>query len=271
MKKFDLIIANPPYGSIGSAITQSIIDNIDFGEFVNLLPATNYRLSKTNLQKHVDPAEITVVYNAFEDAAVLPTVGHVYKEEINDLTPMGFRIETQTDPTTKKYFLANVKRDVTYADMLETNAMAATDGDLSKSIYLPMRLTNDAVGGHCGLASIGPSKKTASYKTALGLISNTSEMLHGTPNLGTYVRFSTEDEKKNCGEFLFGDGFKFVLWLLNSMRVDVAHKAEHEFWLPRVDWHRKWTPREILEDYGYSEEEIAQVEEKMAEYPDLKE
>ena len=89
--------------------------------------------------------------------------------------------------------------------------------------------------------------------------------------MGTYVRFSTEEEKKNCGEFLFGDGFRFVLWLLNSMRVDVAHKAEHEFWLPRVDWGRKWTPRETLEEYGYLEEEIAQAEEKMTEYPDLKE
>ena len=269
MKKFDLIIANPPYGSIGSAITQSIIDNIDFGEFVNLLPATNYRLSKTNLQKHVDPAEITVVYNAFEDAAVLPTVGHVYKEEINDLTPMGFRIETQTDPTTKKYFLANVKRDVTCEDMLDTQKFAKeADQSFDKIIFLPMRLSS---GNHSDLASLSRGTKGLSYRVAMGLVSHQSEVGKDNPQWGIYVRFSTEEEKKNCGEFLFGDGFKFVLWLLNSMRVDAAHKAEHEFWLPRVDWHRKWTPREILEDYGYSEEEIAQAEEKMAGYPDLKE
>ena len=270
-KKFDLIIANPPYGNIGSEITQAIVDCVDYDEFVNLLPATNYRLSKTDLQKHVDPAELTIIHDAFDDAAVLPTVGHVHKEKVNDLTPIGFRIETQTDPITKKYFYANLKKNATYEDMFETQKFAKeANQSFDKTIFLPMRLASGRYSGHSDLASLSRGVKGLPYRIAMGLVSHQSEVGKVNPQCGTYVRFSTEEEKKNCGEFLFGDGFKFVLCLLNSMRVDVANKAEHEFWFPKVDWHRKWTPREILEEYGYSEEEIKEVEAKMSSFPDLK-
>lgn len=29
--KFDIVIANPPYGKIGNEITKAVIDNIDYG------------------------------------------------------------------------------------------------------------------------------------------------------------------------------------------------------------------------------------------------
>ena len=269
MEHFDLIIANPPYGSIGTAITQSVLDQLDFDEFINLLPATNYRLSKTDLQKHVDPAELVTVLHAFEDAAILPTVGHVHKEEINELTPMGFRIETQTDPTTKKYFWENLRRSATCEDMLETPRFAKdADQSFGKTIFLPMRT---ASGAHSGLASLSRGTKGLPYRIAMGLTMHQSEVGKDNPQLGTYVRFATEEEKKNCGEFLFGAGFKFVLWLLNSMRVDAAAKAEHEFWFPKVDWKRKWTPEEILREYGYSESEIEEIVKSWDRFPDLKE
>ena len=41
--KFDLIIANPPYGKPGANITKNIIDNVYFEEYVNLLPANDYK------------------------------------------------------------------------------------------------------------------------------------------------------------------------------------------------------------------------------------
>ena len=49
--KFDIVIANPPYGSIGANITKNIIDNIDFNEYVNLLPANDYKRN-TEKQKY---------------------------------------------------------------------------------------------------------------------------------------------------------------------------------------------------------------------------
>ena len=41
--KFDLIIANPPYGKSGANITKNIIDNVYFEEYVNLLPMNDYK------------------------------------------------------------------------------------------------------------------------------------------------------------------------------------------------------------------------------------
>lgn len=264
---FFLIIANPPYDK-GTDITQAILDKVDFDEYLNLLPATNYRLSKTNLQRHVDPAELEVAKGAFEDAAVLPTVGHVHKDEINKMTPLDFRIETQTDPTTKKYFYENVRRKKTCVGMLETQRFAKDSNQtFSKTIFLPMRL---ASGAHADLASLCRGTQGLAYKVATDAVKSQADVGKANPQCGTYVRFATEEEKRNLGEFLFGDGFKFILWLLNSMRVDVAHKAEHEFWLPRVDWKREWTAEELLKDYGYSEDEIRDLKESWKKFPDFK-
>lgn len=69
--KFDLIIANPPYGKIGANITKNIIDNIEFDEYVNLLPANDYNRNTTkDLYKYVDLDSMTPVNNGFADAAV---------------------------------------------------------------------------------------------------------------------------------------------------------------------------------------------------------
>lgn len=270
MKKyhFDLIIANPPYGSIGTNITEQIIKNIDYNEYVNLMPATNYRLSKTDLQQYVDPADLVIIYNAFDDAAVLPTIGRINKERVNSLTSMEFRIEMQTDLTTKKYFKNNLVRPKVWSDIQDTAKFAnELDQSFSKIIFLPMRLSS---GVHSGLASLSRGTKGLPYRIALDLIKDQSEVGKENPQCGTYVRFNTEQEKQNCGSFLFGSGFKFVLYLLNSMRVDVANKAEHMFWFPKVDWSRPWTPEEILVEYGYTDEEIKQVMTKLEEFPNLK-
>ena len=45
--KFDLIIANPPYGKPGANITKNIIDNVYFEEYVNLLPANDYKRNES--------------------------------------------------------------------------------------------------------------------------------------------------------------------------------------------------------------------------------
>lgn len=270
MKKyhFDLIIANPPYGSIGTNITEQVIKNIDYNEYVNLIPATNYRLSKCDLQQYVDPADLVIIYNAFDDASVLPTIGRVNKARINNLTPMEFRIEMQTDPTTKKYFKNNLVRTATWAGIYETASFAKElDQSFNKIIFLPMRLSS---AGHSALASLSRGTRGLPYRIALDLVKDQSEVGKENPQCGTYIKFSTEQEKQNCGKFLFGAGFKFVLWLLNSMRVDVANSAEHKFWFPKVDWSRSWTPEEILVEYGYTDKEINQVMTKLEEFPSLK-
>ena len=64
--KFDYIISNPPY-EIGNAITKSVIDNVQFDNFINLMPVSDYK--KDGLYKHITAIElIDPAY--FEDANV---------------------------------------------------------------------------------------------------------------------------------------------------------------------------------------------------------
>lgn len=271
MKRYDLVIANPPYGRIGTDVTQAIIDGVDFGEYVNLLPVTNYRLSKRGLQKHVDPAELITTSGGFDDTREQPTLGHVYKEEINGLTPIEFRIKNQKDALSEKYFFENASREATWKKIRDAGGPGGRIDDFSKIAFLPMRFAVGGIGSDRPyMQAIGLSAESASYKVAFDLIRNSSEMVGGTPNCGTYICFETVEEKRNLAEFLFGSGFKFTQWLFSVMKLSVAHSAEHSLWLPRVDWRRAWTPAEILREYGYSEAEITEVESRASAFKELK-
>ena len=45
--KTDLLISNPAYGAIGANITDTLRQKIDYKEFINLLPANDYKRNKT--------------------------------------------------------------------------------------------------------------------------------------------------------------------------------------------------------------------------------
>ena len=90
MKHFDLVISNPPYGGIGTRITQKIVDCVDYGEFVNLLPANDY--FDNGLYNHVadDP---TIITDGFDDAAQTTTVCRLSKSAASHLTPVEARVK----------------------------------------------------------------------------------------------------------------------------------------------------------------------------------
>lgn len=64
--KIDLIIANPPYMK-GNEITNTIINNVAFDDYVNLMPVKYYR--GKDLYKHVEELEL-VDPKAFKDAKI---------------------------------------------------------------------------------------------------------------------------------------------------------------------------------------------------------
>ena len=79
--KFDLIIANPPYGKIGANITKTIINNIEYAEYVNLLPANDYNRNDTkDLYKYVDLDSMTSLKDAFKDAVVTTHCARINKQ-----------------------------------------------------------------------------------------------------------------------------------------------------------------------------------------------
>ena len=70
-KKFDYIIANPPY-AMGNDITKTVVENVEFGKYINLMPVSKYKGKE--LYRYVE--SIDRVENKFEDV----------KDELNSLT-----------------------------------------------------------------------------------------------------------------------------------------------------------------------------------------
>jgi hypothetical protein len=67
--------------------------------------------------------------------------------------------------------------------------------------------------------------------------------------------FSSETEKQNFVKFVY-DNFKFMCKIFTALNCD---GTVHSIAFPKVDWTRSWTLEEILTDYGYTTEEIAEV------------
>ena len=87
--KFDLVISNPPYGRIGAQITKKIIDDVDYKDFINLLPANDYkRVSELwQYQSDMEPCK-----DAFEDAAVTTHVAKIHKNKVNNMSLSAYKI-----------------------------------------------------------------------------------------------------------------------------------------------------------------------------------
>ena len=78
------------------------------------------------------------------------------------------------------------------------------------------------------------------------------------------VNLPTARERDNLANFLYSkDGFRFL-----SMQFDAMQADSVQYWnvFPKVDWTRSWTVQEILKEYNYTDEEIAQVMEELKKY-----
>ena len=72
------------------------------------------------------------------------------------------------------------------------------------------------------------------------------------------IKFNTNLEKTNFASFMYSkDGFRFLCKVFVALNVDSSISLNK--FMPKVDWTRNWTVEEILRDYGYTEEEIAEV------------
>lgn len=80
-KKFDLIIANPPY-NLGNKIIKAIVDNVEFKEFINLMPISCYKTD--NLFNHIKSLQL-VDPKLFDDAKITDNlnIAKISKAELN--------------------------------------------------------------------------------------------------------------------------------------------------------------------------------------------
>ena len=253
--RYDIVIANPPYGKIGNEITKAVVDNIDYGVFVNLLPANDYRRfhKEDALWQYVDINSMRPVVDGFKDAAVTTMMCRVNKDRAYYISEAEFEIENYIDDSLKKYFYENRKR-VHYI------------WDCSKTFILMLRDMN-----HKHL----PYKKdctTYKWNVEESIDMNYLIENHNTRDNRFFISqcvFNTSQEKRNFAKFVYSpDGFRFISKLFTAVNCDGTIKMHV---LPKVDWTRPQTVESILKDYGYTPSEIEEVVADLANFKGMEE
>ena len=265
---YDIIIANPPYGKVGNEITQCIIDNLEWGVYVNLMPANDYRrFNKGNkLYQFVDIRSMKPVIDGFADAAVTTHMALINKERSMYLGEDEFEIENYIDKSLIKYFYGNRQKshyaiDTNFAYLRIDRAETLTP---ETSFIIGVR---DISHGHMPYSRTNMQYKWNVEKSvdAAYLIANQGkhrsnkydkEAINGlTVNS---IEFKTPKEKENFSNFVYSEeGFRFISKVFTAVNCDGLVKEGKVF--PKVSWERKWTVEELLREYEYTEQEIQEV------------
>ena len=252
--KFDIIIANPPYGRIGNEITQGIVDNLEWEVYVNLMPANDYRrFNKANkLYQFVDINSMKPVIDGFRDAAVTTHIALINKERSAYLSEDEFEIENYTDKSLKKYFYETWRRSH-YAI------------DSAKCPYWhngPENISNKTVFilGERDISSkrFPVNKNTVTYKWNVEKVASPEDLHIATNDQLSQIicQFTTEKECKNFTDFCYSNA-DFMSKVFKAVNTDKMKTMGKVF--PKVDWTRPQTVQSILKDYGYTKPEIDEV------------
>lgn len=263
-KEFDLVIANPPYGKIGANITKKVIDTVDFKEYINLLPANDYKRNDSKDLFNYQ-SDMVSIKDGFVDAAVTTHLAKIHKSKVNNMTLDEFERSQYIDRQLDKYFEENSKRTHYAIDAAVATMPKDIAFDSSKSIFINHR---DGANRH-----LAYSKNCAAYSVNVlnRSYADTFEDYgmkadkYGRLFDAALINFNTIVEKQNAAYFMYSiNGFKFISKLFNAINTDswVAISV----WFPKVDWTRSWTVEEILADYGYTEDETKAVMEDLVNY-----
>lgn len=263
-RHFDLIFANPPYGTIGANITKNILDKVDFDEYINLLPIKDI-CRDADLVNHVIDAESIDNGDAFEDAAVTTAVSHVSKEKVNNFGADEFLVSKQTkkDSLLYKYIVANYLKK--YADFAQHDDCSIDDlTKLHNGEYSPTDVGflvshRESANGHLPYSKSAPQYRW-NVLHDLSPAELTTIWIPRTANNKTHailILLPSPEKRDNLAEFCYSeDGFRFLSMQFKAMNSDFA-RYKNVF--PKVDWSRRWTVEEILHEYGYSDPEIDAV------------
>ena len=258
--KIDLVIANPPYKKIGANITKKIIDDVDFDQYINLLPANDYkRVSELwNYQSNMTTV-IEAGGQVFADAAVTTHAARIHKTKVNNMTEDEFERSNYVDRQLDKYFEENSRRTHYAIDKMPACGLTKKNAgvwDISKTFIIALRdMNHKCMGG----------KNSATYRWNIEEIGDMNS-LPGSDGqfFVSNLEFASDIEKKNLVKFVYyGDEAKFVQKIFTALNCD---GNVHSIAIPKVDWTHPWTVEEILTDYGYTEDEIKKVMEDLKKF-----
>ena len=257
-KKFDYIIANPPY-AMGNEITKTVVENVEFGKYINLMPVSKYKGKE--LYRYVESIE--KVEDNFEDAYVGESLTIAIMSKTADTFSSFGELEMcKFEEKLRKFYGENKKRKSNFtvsADSYIKNKNITKEKiqnivnsfDINLDFICPIRVAEN------GVDMSGFSYDWNYLKSITNKDLNIRNYYEGYRLTFSVIHFNTAQEKNNFTEFYYRNGKNGLMHKLikgmhkSSGTIDTA--------IPRVDWSHPWTDEEILKEYGYTEEEIKEI------------
>ena len=271
-EKFDLIISNPPYDNVGIEVTKKIQQELNFEEFINLMPMRYYIKNEAgDLFRYVDTSsQIKLKSTAFRGALVTSSIVKIDKTR-RLITSEMFELNTFTDPQLDDYFLETFNREINFEIIYKPRIKNLNEYSNKTCFYMGKRDPNNH---HLPYKKDGINYKfnvEKSYdRDDLMKLGAPSEQKLG--NIGNFylIKFNTEIECKNFTNFVYSkDGFRFISKVFTALNCDSGIDLKKV--LPKVDWTKEWTVEEILKDYGYTDSEIKEVMDDLVNFKGMNE
>ena len=249
-KKFDYIIANPPY-AMGNELTKTIVENVEFGKYINLMPASKYKGKK--LYRYVESIE--KVEDHFEGAEVGESLIVATISKIADTFSSFEELEMcKADNKFKKFYRANINRTTSYKIGLYYTKPEKEEYSQNTDFFVYLRAAANGVDMSGG--AFDWNNKLKSEEELQSYIIRWYES-KGTCVCGQFILFNTSVEKDNFTDYWYRNGTSGLCHkLLKGLNKSSGTITPA---IPRVDWSHPWTDEEILKEYGYTEEEIKEI------------
>lgn len=269
--KFDYIIGNPPY-EMGNAITKAVIDNVEFNQFINLMPISKYK--SNNLYQHIIPESIVHAESTvgFDGAYTTPICAELSKEKVSTDEYDIFELKSVFDQRLSKFWNEQLNRKIPFLVHKAPVRQKDFDAISSKTSF------------SCGIytTNIMLSNGPKTLKNKDGSFRNEDRhyiwnFIKPDTTIDNYFKpspkgdigqtvtiFATEQEADNfknwahSGE-LSGKGRLQGLFSILLRGMNKPTSCPFPYAIPKVDWTRPWTDEEILRDYGYTDDEINQI------------
>lgn len=249
-KKFDYIIANPPY-AMGNELTKTVVENVEFGKYINLMPASKYKGKE--LYRYVE--SIDKVDDNFDDAYVGESLTITEMSKTADKFKSFEELEMcKFEEKFKKFYELNLLRKSPFNIGPYCSKPTKQNYSQDTDFFVYLRAADHGIDMSGG--AFDWNNKLKSEQELMPYILRTYED-RGQMVCGQFIFFSTEEEKKNFTDFWYKNGTQGLMHKLikgmhkSSGTIDTA--------IPRVDWSHPWTDEEILKEYGYTEEKIKEI------------
>ena len=258
-KKFDYIIANPPY-AMGNELTKTVVENVEFGKYINLMPASKYKGKE--LYRYVESIE--KVEDNFDDACVGESLTITIMSKTADTFSSFDELEMcKFDERFRKFYENNSKKEnnINYTFVYKISKSkdeikeALNKINSDTDFFISQRTADNGVHIDDGATD---RKWNLGYNISDTSIFNITKWTGGAwGTQGGFIQFNKKVEKDNFTNFWYRNGKN---GLMNKL-IKGLNKTNGtiELAIPRVDWSHPWTDEEILKEYGYTEEEIKEI------------